>query len=114
MTTLHRTNFATPDETRKFKAHGHVDIVTLGNFTATRGTFEPGWRWSIDVRPITSTESCKARHTGIISSGSMTVQSDDGTRVTFVPGDVFDMEPGHDAWTEGGEPCITFDTSGTD
>jgi hypothetical protein len=109
MTTLHKKNFAQPHETRKFKAHGHVDFVTLENFTLARGTFEPGWRWSNDVKPIAGTESCMTQHSGVIVSGSMTVQSDDGTRVTFGPGDVFLMEPGHDAWTEGDAPCIVFD-----
>lgn len=26
------------------------------------------------------------------------------------PGDVFVIEPGHDAWTVGDEPCIALDT----
>lgn len=110
MTTLHKKNINQPNETRKFKANGHVDVVTLGEFTLGRGTFEPGWRWSNDVKPIAGSESCMTRHTGIIVSGSMVVQSDDGTRETFGPGDVFLMEPGHDAWIEGNEPCIIFDT----
>ena len=50
------------------------------------------------------------RHTGVVVSGSMTVQADDGISVTFGPGDVFLMEPGHDAWVEGNAPCIIFDT----
>ena len=49
------------------------------------------------------------RHTGIVLSGSMTVLADDGTRVTFQSGDVFLMEPGHDAWVEGNESCIIYD-----
>ena len=110
MTTLHKTNIAQPHETRMFRANGHVDLVTLGNFTLGRGTFEPGWRWSNDVKPIAGTQSCMTRHTGVIVSGSMTVLSDDGTRVTYGPGDVYLMEPGHDAWTEGDEPCIADDT----
>lgn len=110
MTTLQKKNIDHPHETRKFKANGHVDVVTLGDFTLGRGTFEPGWRWSNDVKPIAGSESCKTRHTGIIVSGSMVVLSDDGTRESFGPGDVFLMEPGHDAWTEGNVPCIIFDT----
>ena len=48
--------------------------------------------------------------TGICVSGRMTVHSDDGTEVTIEPGDVFVLEPGHDAWTIGDEPCILMDT----
>ena len=38
-------------ERRPFHAHGHLDVVTLGDFTLGRGVFEPGWRWSDDVKP---------------------------------------------------------------
>ncbi len=40
----------------------------------------------------------------------MTVRADDGTEVTYGSGDVFVMEPGHDAWVEGDEPCVLLDT----
>ena len=95
-----------PDETRKFQQNGHVDVVTLGDFTLMKGTFRPGWRWSNDVKPIAGTDSCMARHTGICLSGRMTVRSDDGTELTIGPGDVLALEPGHDAWTVGDEACI--------
>ena len=48
--------------------------------------------------------------TGNCVSGRMTMRSDDGTEVTIEPGDVFVLEPGHDAWTIGDEPCILMDT----
>jgi uncharacterized cupin superfamily protein len=40
----------------------------------------------------------------------MTVKYDDGTEATVNPGDVMVIEPGHDAWTLGDEPCILLDT----
>src|SRR5450759_124707 len=110
MSQLETRNIDVADETRKFQANGHVDVVTLGDFTLGRGTFQPGWKWSKDVRPIAGTDSCMTRHTGICTSGKMTVRSDDGTEVTIGAGDVFVIEPGHDAWTVGDEPCILLDT----
>jgi uncharacterized cupin superfamily protein len=110
MARLESRNIDSPDETRNFKANGRLDVVTLGSFTLGRGTFEPGWRWSQDVKPIAGTESCMTHHTGICVSGSMTVRSDDGSETTVGPGDVFVLEPGHDAWTVGDEPCVLFDT----
>jgi uncharacterized cupin superfamily protein len=107
---LARANIETPHETRPYVAHGHMDVVTLGDFTLGRGTFEPGWKWSEDVKPIAGTDSCQVRHTGIVVSGRMTVRSDDGTETTVGPGDVVVLEPGHDAWTEGSEPCVMYDT----
>jgi uncharacterized cupin superfamily protein len=38
------------------------------------------------------------------------VRSDDGTEMTIGTGDVFVLEPGHDAWTIGDEPCVLLDT----
>jgi len=110
MSTLQKASIDKPHETRMFHGHGHMDVVTLGGFTIGRGTFEPGWRWSQDVKPIAGTESCMTRHTGVVMSGSMTVRADDGTETTYGPGDVFVMEPGHDAWVVGDEPCISYDT----
>ncbi len=64
-----------------------MDVVTLGHFTVGRGVFEPGWRWSEDVKPIAGTDSCQVRHTGYCLSGQMTMQWEDGTEVTVGPGD---------------------------
>jgi uncharacterized cupin superfamily protein len=110
MATLDAQNIDKPHETRPFSAHGHMDVVTLGDFTLGKGTFEPGWIWSQDVKPIAGTASCQVRHTGICISGQMTVRMDDGTEITVGPGDVMLIEPGHDAWVVGDEPCIMFDT----
>ncbi|MGZ4600048.1 MAG: cupin domain-containing protein [Oryzihumus sp.] len=110
MATLEKTHFDSPDETRKFRAHGALDVISFGDFTIGKGTFEPGWKWSEDVRPIAGTGSCQVRHTGVCISGQMTVRADDGTEMTIGPGDAFLMEPGHDAWVVGEEPCILYDT----
>jgi EutQ-like cupin domain len=103
-------NIDEPHETRQFKANGHMDVITLGDFTLGRGVFEPGWRWSNDVKPIAGTDSCQVRHTGICMSGQMTVQFNDGSEVSIGPGDVVVLEPGHDAWTVGDEACVLLDT----
>ena len=110
MGSLEKRNIESPDETRLFRAHGHADVVTLADFTIGRATYEPGWRWSQDVKPIAGTDSCQVRHTGVFVSGQMTVRHDDGTEVTYGPGDVFVIEPGHDAWVDGEEACVIFDT----
>jgi hypothetical protein len=110
MTAYERHNIDSPQETRPFKANGHVDVITLGDFTLGRGVFEPGWRWSNDVKPIAGTDSCQTRHTGICLSGQMKVKFDDGSELDIGPGDVVVLEPGHDAWTVGDEACVMVDT----
>ena len=44
-------DFDHPDETRTFP-NGRWDIVHAGTSTIARGTLEPGWKWSTDVKPI--------------------------------------------------------------
>ena len=110
MTATGTQSMDSPHETRPFKDHGHMDVVTLGDFTLGRGVFEPGWRWSEDVKPIAGTESCQTFHTGFCVSGQMTVVMDDGTELTVGAGDVVVIEPGHDAWTVGDEACVLLDT----
>ena len=47
------------DETRPLQGHGHLDVVKLDSVVAGKGVFEPGWRWSNDVKPIAGTDSCE-------------------------------------------------------
>src|SRR5829696_2492191 len=111
MATLEVKNLASPDETRRFDK-GRVELVQLGNVTAGRGVFEPGWKWSECVKPIAKTESCQAPHTLYMISGRMHVRMDDGTERELGPGDVGVIPPGHDAWIVGNEQCVGIDFTG--
>src|SRR5438093_864921 len=51
-------NFDTPDETRTVDK-GSIEVVKLGDVTAMRARFEPGWRWSECVKPIVGGDSCQ-------------------------------------------------------
>jgi mannose-6-phosphate isomerase-like protein (cupin superfamily) len=111
-TTLQVKSLDSPDETRPFHGHGSMAVVQLGETTAGRGTFEPGWRWSQDVKPIAGTDSCQAHHTLYIISGRMHVVMNDGTETDIGPGDAAIIPPGHDAWTVGEEACVAIDLTG--
>jgi hypothetical protein len=114
MATLTRAegkNFSNPEETRTFP-NGRLDIVNVGGTTMGRATFEPGWKWSQDVKPIAGTASCQAEHLGNVLAGQMTVVMDDGTRMRLGPGEAFSIPPGHDAWIEGNEACVVVDFVG--
>ena len=111
-TTLRVGRLDSPDETRPFHGHGAMAVVELGETTAGRGTFEPGWRWSQDVKPIAGTDSCQAHHTLYIISGRMHVVMNDGTEADIGPGDAAIIPPGHDAWTVGDEACVAIDFTG--
>ena len=109
-TLIERKSFRNPDETRTF-THGRIDIVNVGGTQVGLARFEPGWKWSKDVKPIAGTASCQAPHLGYIVAGRMHIVGDDGTEADYEPGDAMSVPPGHDAWVVGSEPCIIFDVT---
>ena len=102
-------NFDSPDETRPFEGKGKADVVFVAGKTIGKGRFEPGWRWSENIKPIAGTDSCQVSHLGYIISGRMKVTMDDGTEGVAGPGDVFAIPPGHDAEVIGDEACVALD-----
>lgn len=103
MPRLQRKSFTTPDQVRDF-ATGRLEVVTLDEIAIGRFVFQPGWRWSKDVAPITGTRSCQHRHVGYTISGSLEVCMDDGTVLVIRRGDAYEIPPGHDARVIGDEP----------
>jgi uncharacterized cupin superfamily protein len=109
MASIEVKSFDSPDEVREFEGNGKADVVNLGGRNVGRGTFEPGWRWSENVKPIAGTESCEVSHLGYCVSGRMRVTMDDGSDGELGPGDVVAIPPGHDAEVVGDEPCVFLD-----
>jgi class 3 adenylate cyclase len=89
-----------------------TELVELGDLTVGRLVNEPGWRWSVDVKPTVGGEWCQARHVGIIISGRLGIDFADGSSIVFGPGDVFDVPAGHDGYTVGDEPVVQIEWSG--
>jgi hypothetical protein len=112
MSGLEGKTFDSPDEVREFKAHGRVELVNLDTGSVGKGTFEPGFKWSNDVKPLAGTDSCQVAHVGYVLSGRMTVRMNDGSEHEYAPGEAFNMPPGHDAWTVGDEACVLVDFAG--
>jgi mannose-6-phosphate isomerase-like protein (cupin superfamily) len=108
MAKLEKRDFSSPDETRKM-SRSKMEIVKIGGRTITKATYEPGWRWSVDTKPVAGTKSCMRHHYGYIISGKLHVKSDDGTEMDQNPGDMVDIPPGHDGWTSGNEPVVLLD-----
>ncbi|MFL5895249.1 MAG: cupin domain-containing protein [Thermoleophilaceae bacterium] len=109
MSTIESKSFDSPDETRKFAGHGEAHVVELDGRTVIKSKFEPGWRWSNDIKPIAGTDSCQTRHFGYMISGEMKVVMDDGTERTLRPGELCVIEPGHDAEVVGPSACEFVD-----
>ncbi len=100
--------FDTPDEVRK-PAKATMEVVDLAGSTAMRLTAQPGWRWSVCIKPIVGGESCQAHHFGVIVSGTMHVAHSDGTESDMPAGTAYVIEPGHDAWVVGDQPVVAYE-----
>jgi len=111
MGTMKKKSFLKPDEVRAFEK-GKVELVTIGTITFGRATFQPGWKWSVSVKPLVNTKSCEAPHLQYHVSGCLHVVMDDGSEDVFVPGDVSLLPPGHDGWVVGDEPVVVIDITG--
>jgi quercetin dioxygenase-like cupin family protein len=109
MAGLESKSFDAPDDVRPFTDKGEAQVVTLAGSSVVKARFEPGWRWSEHLRPIAGTDSCQSPHFLYVLSGRMKVVMNDGTQAEAAPNDVVRIEPGHDAWVIGDEPCITVD-----
>ena len=83
--------------------------MKLGDVTAMRVKFEPGWRWSECVKPGVGAESCQVGHLMHLVSGRVGVRMDEGSEVEFGPGDVGVIPPGHTAWILGNEGFVGID-----
>lgn len=101
--------FDAPDEVREFEGNGRTRLVEVAGQTIGLGTFEPGWTWSGNVKPIAGTDSCQVSHVGYVLSGRMRITMDDGSEAEIGPGQVVAIPPGHDGEVIGDEPCEMVD-----
>lgn len=109
MAGLESKSFDSPDEVREFEGKGRAHVVEIGGHTVGRGVYEPGWKWSENVKPIAGTDSCEVSHLGYVLQGRMRVMMDDGSEGEVGPGDVIAIHPGHDAEVVGDEECVLID-----
>ena len=106
MAAIELRRFDTPDDVIDMKEAGGISILKMADgTTGMRATFEPGWTWEKDEKPLLgSPATCPMRHTGYCIGGSLVVrmvESNTETRITA--GDFFEIPPGHDAYVDGFE-----------
>jgi quercetin dioxygenase-like cupin family protein len=106
-------NFDDPTEVRSFEK-GRFELYTVGPTTLGRATYEPGWRWSEHVGPLTGQTSCQVEHVGLVLSGAAAAKMDDGREVVMRAGDFFYIPPGHDSWVIGEEPYVSLHIMGSE
>jgi hypothetical protein len=111
MPKLTRANLADPAHQRPIGS-GIGTMNPMGHIMVGRAQLPPGWRWSIDLKPIVGTESCMVHHLQVLLAGRLAVRMDDGEEAIFGPYDTFEIVAGHDTWVVGDEPVDILDISG--
>ncbi|MBM7471640.1 hypothetical protein JOE66_001274 [Subtercola frigoramans] len=51
MTTVEHRSFTSADEVREFP-NGQAEVLNMTGGDIGRLVLKPGWRWSVDVKPI--------------------------------------------------------------
>jgi hypothetical protein len=108
---LQKRNLSKPTEVRPV-GRGQLELIELADLAVARMHYEPGWRWSQDVKPLVGGDSCQVRHVGVVVSGRLYTEMDDGATMEIGPGDVYEIPAGHDSWVVGDEPWISIDIEG--
>lgn len=100
--------FEKPDEVREFPK-GRFELVNIGGMTIGRATYQPGWRWSVDVGPGLGLRLCSVEHLGLVVEGTAAVAFEDGRVWELAPGSLFHVPPQpHDSWVIGDEPYVSL------
>ena len=86
--------------------------IHVGGQRVMKISAKPGWKWSTDIKPLVGTESCQAKHVGVIVEGSITCRHDDGSEMTYSAGSAYSIEPGHDAWVNGDTSAVAYEFHG--
>ena len=105
-------NLDDQDRARPLGRGSGVYVELGGGVAIGRAVLEPGWRWSVDIKPVVGTDSCQVHHLQLVLSGRLGLRMDSGEELELGSNQVVDIPPGHDAWVVGDEPLVIVDMSG--
>src|SRR5436853_6901134 len=103
--------FEEPDETRSF-SKGKFELVHIGGMAIGRATYDPGWRWSVDVGGPAGLSQCMVEHVGLVVAGKAVAAMTDGRVVEMKAGDLVYIRPGHDSGVVRGELYVSIQCMG--
>jgi hypothetical protein len=94
--------------------HVRLEVGRAGAARVKRMVYPPGFRWSVDMKPIVGTPLCMHAHVGFLASGEIHIEYADGCVVEHRAPQIVAIEPGHDGWVVGRKPVvlIEFDFEG--
>jgi mannose-6-phosphate isomerase-like protein (cupin superfamily) len=111
MVNLEKKSFNAPDE-RRAPPNTTMETVRFGDRAVARITYQPGWRWSNDIKPSAGSDLCQVNHFVYVLSGETHVVLANGATLDIRAGDIATIPAGHDAWVVGDEPCVFLDFGG--
>ena len=108
---IKKLDFSKADEIRS-PEKTTMEIVSVGSVKVAKLTVQPGWIWNECIQPVVGGSSCQAHHLGVVQSGQLLVEHEDGSTETLCPGDVYECQPGHQAKVVSDEPCVMIEFDG--
>jgi len=86
-----------------------LEVGRAGEARVKRMVYPPGFRWSVDMKPIVGTALCMHAHVGFLVSGEIHIEYADGCVVEHKAPQILAIEPGHDGWVVGKEPVVMIE-----
>jgi class 3 adenylate cyclase len=110
-----KKNLDEPDE--RIDVEGvAADVVQVADAAISRNVFQPGAHCALGGRTLIGNhraeQSCQAHHSGVVLSGNLHIEMDDGSLLDVGPNEVYDIPPGHDGWVVSPEPMVAINWSG--
>ena len=94
---------------RREIGHVRLEVGQAGDARVKRMIYPPGFRWSVDMKPVVGTDLCMHAHVGFLARGEIHIEYSDGCVVEHKAPQIVAIEPGHDGWVVGKEPVVLIE-----
>jgi len=95
--------------TRREIGHVLLEVGQAGAARVKRMIYPPGFRWSVDMKPIVGTDLCMHAHVGFLAHGEIHIEYADGCVIEHKAPQIVVIEPGHDGWVVGKNPVVLIE-----
>jgi len=95
--------------TRREIGHVKLEVGRAGAARVKRMIYPPGFRWSVDMKPVVGTDLCMHAHVGFLAHGEIHIEYADGCVIEHKAPQIVVIEPGHDGWVVGKEPVVLIE-----
>jgi hypothetical protein len=94
---------------RRDVGHVRLEVGQAGSARVKRMIYPPGFRWSVDMKPVVGTDLCMHAHVGFLAHGEIHIEYADGCVVEHKAPQFVAIDPGHDGWVVGKEPVVLIE-----